>query len=117
MVANRRASPQFPKTALGVVLQPKQFSGVLRGVTLGQVGHRDFWVEAVLGEWFPEHVSRCLHEWRRVQRSEEGRVVPGALYYYSPVSMNPPHRVPTWAASLQPVALAGVEQDYFRFFR
>lgn len=117
VIANRAASPKFPSTPLGVVLQPKQFSGVLRGLSVSSTGHRDYWVDAVTGNWFPNHVSKCLHEWRRLRRGNTVAVVPGALYYYSPVGMLPPHRVPSWVAELEPVDSPGIAPDYFRFFR
>ena len=117
VIANRAASGKFPDSPLGVVLQVKQFSGVLRGLALGSTGHRDFWLDAVLGKWYPEHVARCLYEWRRLARTPTPAVAPGALYYYSPVGMLPPHRVPTWAVALTVVPVTGLPEDYFRFFR
>lgn len=107
----------FPNSPLDVVLQVKQFSGVLRGVALVQVGHRDIWLDAVGGLWFPDHVSRCLAEWRRIARGSEARIAGGATHYYSPVGMLPSRRVPSWAVDLTPVPLAGVPDDWFRFFR
>ena len=117
VIATRRGRPQFHPTALGVVLQVKQFSGVLRGVTLGQVGHRDIWLDAATGNWFPDHVSKCLFEWRRVASGPEVQTVPGATHYYSPVGMIPAGRVPAWAAAMSEVPCAGVARDYFRFFK
>lgn len=117
VIANRAQSQQFPRSPLGVVLQPKQFSGVMRGVTAVQLGHRDIWLDAVTGAWMPDHVARCLSEWRRLARMPEQRLVPGALFYYSPIGMIPKGRVPGWVADLTPVPLAGVSEDFFRFYR
>lgn len=112
----RSRTPGFPSMPLGVVLQPKQFSAVLRGVMLGALGHRDIWIEAVCGTWFPDHVSRCLAEWRRVQRSTE-RIAGGALYYYSPVGMLPKGSAPAWADGKVIVPVPGIPLDWFSFFR
>jgi len=114
---NRTRAPQFAKTALGVVLQPKQFSGVMRGITAAALGHRDIWLDAVSGAWKPDHVARCLAEWRRLARNPEPRLAPGALFYYSPSGMIPKGRVPDWVANLTPVPLVGVSEEFFRFFR
>jgi len=114
VIVNRTKADGFPNDALSVVLAPKQFSGVLRGVSLRATGHRDFWLDAVCGRWYPEHVERALAAWR--QREERERIAPGALHYYSPVGMVPPHRVPGWAARLTPVPVAGLASDFFRFF-
>lgn len=120
VIANRVAHPSFPKTAVGVVLQPKQFSAVMRGLSAAALGHRDIWADAVAGLWFLPHVEECLAAWRRVQetrRTNHGVALVGAaLWYYSPVSMNPPTRVPDWAASKKPVACPQIASDYFRFF-
>lgn len=116
VIAERVTRDGFPDAPLGVVLQVKQFSGVLRGVTLRQVGHRDIWLDAVTGSWFPGHVGRCLAEWRRLARSAE-RIAGGATHYYSPVSMLPPGSTPRWAVDMEPVAVIGVPADWFSFFR
>jgi len=119
VIANRLAHPAFPKTAVGVVLQPKQFSGTMRGLPIPQ--GRDIWADALAGLWFPTHVSECLSAWRRVvemgRTGHDGRVVPDALYYYSPVSMAPPFRVPSWAATKVAVPCERISTDYFRWFR
>lgn len=122
VIAHRVADPRFPKSPLAVVLQLKQFSGVLRGLSLSDVGHRDIWLEAVDGQWFPQHVAECLQAWRRVcewaRTSATGNpLVPGALWYYSPVSMLPAGRVPGWALGKTPVPCTWVAADYFRFYR
>ena len=121
VIANRMAHPGFPKTALGVILQPKQFSGVMRGVTAAQLGHRDIWADAVVGSWFPAHVQECWQAWRRVREmtrtGHDAQLVPGALYYYSPVSMVPPFRVPEWVNGKALVECERISTDYFRWFK
>jgi len=118
VIANRLAHPSFPKTAVGVVLQPKQFSGTMRGLPIPQ--SRDIWADALAGLWFPTHVSECLAAWRRVvemnRTGHDGRLVPGALYYYSPVSMSPPFRIPTWAAGKTVVVCERISPDYFKWY-
>lgn len=111
-IRNRVASPDFPDEAAEVVLQIKQFSGVLRGLRISDVGHRDIWPEAVSGKWFPQHVALCLSTWR-----EGRRLVPGdVLYYYSPVSMIPSGRVPSWARRMREHLVSEIHKDYFRFY-
>jgi len=117
VIATRARTDEFPKTALGVVLQIKQFSGVLRGVSLVQVGHRDVWLDAVGGLWFPDHVGRCLAEWRRIARGTTVEVAGGATHYYSPISMLPSRRIPFWAVDMTPVPVPGVPLDWFTFYR
>ncbi len=121
VIANRVAAPGFPKTAVQVVLQPKQFSGTLRGLSLPKDMKRDIWADAIAGLWFAPHVLECLQAWRRVvemQRTgHDAWIVPGALYYYSPVSMAPPFRIPDWAAGKVAVPCERVSPDYFRFYR
>lgn len=116
-VLNRVTSKRFQPTALDVVLAVKQFSGTLRGLP-ASAGHKDFWRDGVAGRWYPAHVALCLATWRRI-RGGSGftPVAPGALYYYSPVSMVPPHRVPSWAGALTPVPVVGLPLDYFTFYR
>lgn len=119
VIANRLAHPNFPKSASGVVLQPKQFSGTLRGLQAGK--GRDIWADAVAGLWFPAHVQECYQAWQRVlearRTSHDTALVTGALYYYSPVSMAPPFRVPTWVSGLQSVPCERISSDYFRWYR
>jgi spore germination cell wall hydrolase CwlJ-like protein len=119
VIANRLVDPAFPKTALGVVLQPKQFSGTMRGLPIPK--GRDIWADALAGLWFPVHVQECLQAWRRVveatRTGHDTRLVPGALYYYSPVSMVPPLRAPSWVSGLQEVACELIGPDYFRWYR
>ena len=115
VVQNRADSAGFPDTPLGVVLAIKQFSGVLRGLTLGQVGHRDIWLDAVQSNWYPDHVARCLTIWRK--RKELPMTVDGATHYYSPVSMIPKGKVPSWAIEMHEVSLPGVDPHFFRWFR
>jgi hypothetical protein len=120
VIWNRTMSGGFSKTAVGVVLQPKQFSGTLRGLPAPK-GGRDIWADALAGSWFPAHVNECYAAWRRViemnRTGHDLRLVPGALYYYSPVSMDPPFREPTWAAGLKFVPCEIISADYFRFYR
>lgn len=119
VIANRVADPRFPNTAVNVVLQPKQFSGTLRG--LASIPKRDIWADALAGTWFPTHVQECLLAWRRVlemlRTGQDRRLVPGALWYYSPVSMEPPFRVPDWAPPKTAVPCEIIASDYFRFYR
>lgn len=117
VIAVRAKTNGFPQSPLGVVLQLKQFSGVLRGLSLKDVGHRDIWIEAVSGLWFPEHVGRCLAEWRRISRDPETRIAGGATHYYSPVGMLPPGSKPSWTVGKTLVAVAGVPLDWFSFYR
>ena len=104
VIRNRAASGKFPDTAVEVVLQPKQFSAVCR---------EDYWRKAMAGKWFPAHVAKCLAIWQ----NPGPPVAPGALYYYSPISMVPPMSAPGWAAKLTEVPAAGLDRTYFRFYR
>lgn len=117
VILHRSKDPRFPHTPTEVVLQPKQFSAVMRGLSAAALGHKDIWSGAVAGSWFPVHVEECLDAWRRVRMGAVPALVPGALYYYSPVSMRPPLSAPDWAAALTPVLCSSISSDYFRFFR
>lgn len=120
VIWNRLATPGYPKTAAGVVLQPKQFSGTLRGLPAPKNG-KDMWADAIAGTWFPQHVRECYVAWRRViemnRTGHDLRLVPGALYYYSPVSMEPAFKEPSWLPGLKLVPCESVSSDYFRFYR
>jgi len=105
VIRNRAADPHFPDTEAAVVLQARQFSAVCR---------EDYWRRAICGDWFPAHVERCLRIWHEIPIRS---VVPGACWYYSPISMVPPFRVPDWAKALVEVPLEGMHADYFRFYR
>src|SRR5882724_1090711 len=83
VIRNRVASPDFPHTAVEVVLQKNQFSAVCR---------EDYWRKAMAGLWQPRHVDLAMKIWRAVQPM----TVPGALWYYSPISMLPLGREPSW---------------------
>ncbi len=102
VIAGRVLNHRFPNDPVAVVLQPKQFSGV----------GKDYWIRAISGHWFPQHVGACLDEWHR-QRSYEL----GALWYYSPVSMIPPMSSPPWVMRLHEVLVPGLSKDYFRFYK
>lgn len=119
VIANRVAAPGFPKSPVAVVLAPKQFSATLRGLPVPK--HRDIWADAIAGTWFPQHVQECLQAWRRVvemnRTGHDARLVPGALYYYSPVSMVPVMRVPDWATGKKVVPCEVIAEDYFKFYR
>jgi spore germination cell wall hydrolase CwlJ-like protein len=104
VIANRVASGgTFPSTAVEVVLQKNQFSAVCR---------EDYWIRALAGSWFPSHVAAALAEWQR----QRGQTAPNALYYYSPISMVPPGRIPAWAPGRDEVLVEGIDPQYFRFF-
>lgn len=123
VILNRVARPRlFAATAVEVILAPKQFSAVLRGLSVHAVGHGDVWPRAVAGTWYPDHVARCYYAWRRARDArlpEAGSVPllpPTTCWYYSPISMRPPGASPRWAADLYPVTVPGLAQEYFRFF-
>jgi spore germination cell wall hydrolase CwlJ-like protein len=101
----RVASPLFPNTAVEVVLQPKQFSAVCR---------EDYWRRALAGTWQPAHVARCLRLWQDLTLPA---VAPGALWYYSPISMVPQGSVPSWVAGRTRVPTPQIDSFYFRFYR
>jgi spore germination cell wall hydrolase CwlJ-like protein len=103
VIANRVASGRFPPNAVEVVLQKNQFSAVCR---------QDYWQLAMAGVWFPSHLAAALAEWQRPR----GLTAPGALYYYSPISMDPPGAKPSWLAGKTEVLVAGLDTNYFRFF-
>ena len=103
VIRNRVKDSRFPDTAVEVVLQPKQFSAVCREA---------YWRAAMAGGWFPGHVASCLKIWE----ANQPPLAIGALYYYSPVTMVPPHRVPSWVAGLDEVLVPGIHRDYFRFY-
>lgn len=104
VIRNRVHDPRFPDTAVEVVLQPRQFSAVCR---------EDYWRRAMAGLWEPSHMARCLEEW---QHPAEHATAPGATHYYSPVSMVPPDREPSWIHGMTEVPVA-VDKSYFRFFK
>lgn len=103
VIRNRVADPRFPKTAVDVVLEPGQFSAVCR---------QDYWRKAMAGSWFPTHVAGALAAWRELLSP----VAPGALWYYSPISMDPPDSAPSWAANRREIVVPGIDPEYFRFF-
>lgn len=105
VIRNRAADPHFPDSPVAVVLQHNQFSAVCR---------EDYWRRAVAGNWFPAHVALCLQVWLETYYD---LVAPGALYYYSPVSMQPPGSVPSWAGKLERVTTDKIDDNYFRFFK
>jgi len=105
VIRNRVADAAFPNTAVEVVLQPRQFSAVC---------HDEYWRKALAGKWFPRHVASCLAAWRYVVAPP---VVPGALWYFSPISMEPPGREPTWLAGKEEIIVPKLNPHYFRFFK
>lgn len=107
VILQRAQSPLFGDTPLDVVLEPKQFSAVCR---------EDYWRKAMAGNWFPSHVRAALDIWQRVSSGALASPVPGAMWYYSPISMVPPFRVPGWVTGKREVMLIGVHRDYFRWY-
>jgi len=103
VIRARAQDPRFPNDPVLVVLEPKQFSGV------GQ----DYWQRAMAGHWFPDHVWACLTQWR----GAPAPAAEGALWYYSPISMNPPYSAPGWVAGKTEVVVEGLPQGFFRFYR
>ena len=96
-------------TAYAVITARLQFSAVLR---------EEYWFNAVLGKWFPGHVDACAAAWAQVNAPGYSFKLPAlTLNYYSPVSMVPPGTVPPWVAGLVEVPVAGLDRDYFRFYR
>lgn len=104
VIRNRVASPLFPNTPVEVVLQKHQFSAVCS---------QDYWVRAMAGLWQPSHVDHCLSIWQ----ANNAKVAGDALYYYSPVSMNPPFSQPTWLVGKTEVIVPNLSKDYFRFYK
>lgn len=97
-------TPQWPNTAVQVVMQKNQFSAVCR---------QDYWIKCLAGAWFPNHLQRCWQLW---QQERQPPLVPGALYYYSPISMDPPHSKPSWWNDAREVK-SPINPDYFRFMK
>lgn len=89
---------------LYVVMAKNQFSAVCR---------EDYWRRALAGEWLPQHVARCFD----LLAQDWPDTTQGALYYFSPVSMQPTGREPPWAAGMTEIYAAGVRKEYFRFFK
>jgi len=105
VIRNRVASPLFPKTPVEVVLQRGQFSAVCQ---------QDYWRNAMAGVWFPAHVAGALAAWREPTWPHfDARM----CWYYSPVSMVPPYREPTWVSGRTEVLIPGLSRDYFRFYK
>ena len=105
VIRNRVGDARFGDNAVSVVLQPKQFSAVCR---------EPYWRDAMAGKWFPHHVQQCLEVW---QDNPTGNVVPGAKWYYSPISMVPRWSEPSWVKGLTEVTVEGLDTAYFRFYR
>jgi hypothetical protein len=105
VIKGRAHDPRFPNDPVLVVLEPKQFSAV---------GREDYWRKACANLWFPHHVQACLDTWRSTTPSP---VAQGALWYYSPISMDPPGRVPDWVDGKAEVPVPGLSRDFFRFYR
>lgn len=104
VIRNRVASHGFPDDPVSVVLQPKQFSAVCR---------EEYWRHAMAGHWFPNHVAACLTAWQY----PEPPIAAGALWYYSPVSMDPPGREAPWVPGKTEVLVPGLDREYFRFYK
>lgn len=104
VIRNRVASPKFPSTAVQVVLQKNQFSAVCR---------EDYWIKCMAGLWHPDHLSTCLQLWKQ---SRVPPIVPDAVYYYSPISMNPPMSSPPWWDDAREVK-SPINPKYFRFMK
>jgi len=105
VMRNRVKSPHFPDTPVEVVLQRNQFSAVCR---------EKYWFDALNGKWLPKHVEKCYNLW--IQGGED--TTDGAVYYYSPISMNPPNSKPKWNFThLEETSPKGVRKNYFRFYK
>lgn len=104
VIRNRVADGRWGNTAVEVVLAPRQFSAVCS---------QDYWRKALAGKWCPDHVASCLASWQ----NPGDTLAPSALFYYSPVSMNPPMSSPSWAAGKTEVLVDGLSRDFFRFYR
>jgi hypothetical protein len=104
VIRNRAESGQFPSTPVEVVLQPKQFSAVCS---------ETYWRRAAAGRWFSEHVDLALAFWQ----ANLPPLAPGALFYYSPISMLPPGSVPGWVTGKTEVTVPGLDRNYFRFYK
>lgn len=104
VIRNRVASPDFPHTAVEVVLQKNQFSAVCR---------EDYWRRAMAGLWQPRHVDLAMKIWQARQPT----VVPEALWYYSPISMVPKDSEPSWLSGKTEVLVPTLSREYFRFYR
>ena len=103
VIRNRVADPEFPDTAVQVVLQPKQFSAACR---------EDYWIRAMAGLWFPTHVANAFTTWQ----AHTSPITDGACWYYSPVSMEPAGSQPAWIAGKREVLVPGLDRGYFRFY-
>lgn len=108
VIRRRVASPGFPKTAVEVVLQPHQFSAVRLGNDPD-----NYWLHALAGRWEPSHVQRCLVAWQSPPAAD---LVPGALWYYSPISMIPRDRVPPHVVGKREVLMPMIDPEWFRWF-
>ena len=92
-------------TFLKIVMEPRQFSGV---------GH-DYWLRYLAGTSMEAVVKQCYESWEWVL--ENGPVLPETVrWYYSPISMDPPFRVPHWARNLTYYPVPSVHEDRFKFY-
>jgi len=108
VIHNRTADPHFPDSPVAVVLQPKAFSADCK---------QDYWFRAVAGSWLPRHVARCYDTWMESSVKPWTPLVRGAVYYFSPVNMNPRGAEPKWMKGLEEVVFPAVSNWYFRWFR
>lgn len=109
VMQHRVASLKWGSNIYDVITARLQFSAVLR---------EEYWFKAVLGDWFPGHVDLCGTAWEQVSAPGYSFKLPAStLNYYSPISMKPAGAVPPWVAGLVEVPVAGMDRDYFRFYR
>ena len=62
-------------------------------------------------------LKQCMRIVLPIYDGTEADITDGCTYFYSPVSMNPPGRVPGWVSGKTEVRINGVNPSYFRFYK
>ena len=114
VVRNRVETKRFPNTYPGVICQPLQFS------YYNQYQHAEdedaMYAEASLGYAGKDHdaVVGCAHHVLGLPRYH-APFSDKVYYFWSPISMSPPGRDPSWAKKLRVFEVSGVDPWRFKF--
>jgi N-acetylmuramoyl-L-alanine amidase len=102
-------------TADDVCLKPKQFSCWNQGPDHNHQALLDAARHLLRGDPIGPILKECLAIAAEVCTGTLADCAHGATFYYSPASMVPPGRVPSWAIGLSPVAIVDATHFYVSF--
>ena len=98
-----------------VISEPAQFSGYKNDMYNEAMGY--FLRGEKVNAYNKAAMKSCMSVVIKIYDEKAADTTNGALFFYSPRSMNPPGRQPAWARERTEVTIEGIDPWYFKFYK